>query len=143
MHFGKGVEGETLVEVDDKLGRSDQSWETAYLRAHLARRQKAWGKAAEAYGLLLERLSENGDPYLGATLEARIASGTVRLKVGELDGALEDFTAASVLQPRGIEPVLFLARTYYRKDRQGMAEKHLLSLHKSTEFKNEAAAKIS
>ena len=46
---------------------------------------------------LLDAFEEDGDPYLGATFEARLARGVARLELDRFLDCIEDFAAAREL----------------------------------------------
>jgi len=118
-------------------------WEEPYIRAAEAEAARDWSAAVEAYTVLIDRLLASGDPYLGASLEARLGRGNAWLRLDRFDGALEDFGAAQALAPGAIEPYLLIAKTYYLKGDPASAEARLEGLFDSTALRDEAARRIA
>jgi serine/threonine protein kinase/tetratricopeptide (TPR) repeat protein len=118
-------------------------WEEAYLLAQEAEARRDWARAAEAYTVLLGRISSEEEPYLGAVLDARLGRGNAWLRLEKYDLALEDLGAAQALAPEAIEPYLLLGKTYYLKGDPETAEARLRSLFDATALKDEAARRIA
>ncbi|HAK94290.1 MAG TPA: hypothetical protein DCM87_04640 [Planctomycetes bacterium] len=108
-----------------------EPWENAWLDARRAEREQEWQAVAVACNRLLDALNAGGEAYHGSVLEARLRRGQARLRTGDFEGALSDFSAANFARPEAIEPYLLLARAYYRVENRGLAAAALERLHES------------
>ena len=109
-------------------------------------RESRWKVAAGAYARLLDLAQsevEDGQLYLGLSLEARLGRGQAFLAAGELDGAMEDFGAAMALWPELIGPVILLGKAYCLKGRPEVAEEKFQKLVSRLQHPGEAALAIA
>ncbi len=118
-------------------------WQAAYGKANRAALARHREEAASAYTQLLDAFGPEGEPYLGAVVEARLARGRANLELEQLDEALIDFAAVEALHPAAIEPPLLLANTLLRKGETGPARRRLDGIQARTAFKDEAAERIA
>jgi serine/threonine protein kinase/Flp pilus assembly protein TadD len=115
------------------------AWPSIYARAQLALYQRRREDAVAALDELLDAYRLEGEPYLGAVIEARLARGRALLELRRLDEALRDFAAVQALQPGALEPTLLLARAFLDLDRVAAAREELDRLQRLAGFEGPAA----
>ena len=109
------------MEVIVRAGKT--AWAEAWLSAHRATDEGRWAEAAASYGKLLEMERSAAEPYLGSSIDLRLARGIARLEGKDFPGAIEDFAAARLLSPRSPEPGLLLGKAYFQKGEEDQAER--------------------
>ncbi|MBN1443828.1 MAG: hypothetical protein JXA90_14050 [Planctomycetes bacterium] len=107
-----GPDGLTERAATGILADPDElsSWERAWLRAQKELHAGNWSVAALAYNELLGAAEE---PFVGASLQARIERGIARLELEDYRGAIDDFYRAWGRWPELQEPALLLGKAYY------------------------------
>ena len=130
--------------VDSSLVPSGASkWELAYARAQQASFRRERENVVKAYDEFVDSIRESGDPYLGASLEARLARGRAQLELGSVDDAIADFAGVHAVRSSSLEPVLLLARAFLRSGNERSALRQLESLWTGTAFRTEVAKRAT
>ncbi len=114
-------------------------WSVFWMEAHEAMREKAWAKAADAYGKLLYWHKTRGPLYIGASMEIRIKRGIALLELEEFERAEEEFIAARESWGGFFEPWLLLGKAYYLDGEEDMATRTFEDLFEIAEDKDDAA----
>ncbi len=101
--------------VTGKEEPRQREWVRALLPAHRAVREARPRETAKAFTELIRFEEKHGEPYLGASIEARLGRGIAHLEAQNQSQAIEDFAVCRDRYPTYLEPVLLLARAYYQK----------------------------
>ncbi|HAK96244.1 MAG TPA: hypothetical protein DCM87_14945 [Planctomycetes bacterium] len=109
-------------DLTEAAASAEDSWRRAWLSAHLAMRAEDWAGAVEACNALIGSIEKEGEPYVGADLEARMGRGVALLEQGEYVNARDDFAAVRS-QHHALEPVLLGGKARYLLGEREAAER--------------------
>ncbi len=136
------------AEIQRALGREDEAeaaesmaaqaaaasayrWARAWYEGRRAERERRWGDAVVAYGILMDSATESETPYEGFRMECRLRRGQARLAANEPAGALADFSIACHEWSDAMEPRLYLGRVLHMQGDREAAGRTFEELHAS------------
>ncbi len=130
--LGRDEEAEAAESGAQKAAAASSSrWARTWYESRRAERERRWGDAAAAYGILMDSTAEDEAPYEGFSMESRLRHGQARLAAKEPAGALADFSIASHVWPDAMEPRLYLGRVLHMQGDKEAARRTFLDLHAS------------
>ncbi|MBN1442939.1 MAG: tetratricopeptide repeat protein, partial [Planctomycetes bacterium] len=121
----------TESRAEEAASSSPHRWAKAWYEGRRAERQKRWGDAVVAYGILMDSTADGDVPYEGFRMESRLRRGQARLAAKEPAGALADFSIASHEWPEAMEPRLYLGRVLHLQGEKEAARRTFEELHDS------------
>jgi tetratricopeptide (TPR) repeat protein len=89
------------------------TWAEVWLAARRLEKRKGWQAASAAFDTLVQLASAGREPYVGASVEARVGRAVARLEGQDVGGALKDLGVARFLWPGAVEPALLEAKAHY------------------------------
>jgi tetratricopeptide (TPR) repeat protein len=98
---------------DEALRAARGTWAEVWLTARRLDKREGWQAASAAFDTLVRLASAGREPYVGASVEARVGRAVARLEGQNIGGALEDLGVARFLWPGAMEPALLEAKAYY------------------------------
>jgi tetratricopeptide (TPR) repeat protein len=117
-------------------------WAETWLLARRLLREGRWKEAIDASSRLITSDLQDGEPYVGAAMEARLLRAAARLEDEDVGQALQDLAVVRHLWPTALEPALLEAKAFRLLGREDIAERLLAGLHAAAVFKDDVALGI-
>jgi serine/threonine protein kinase len=112
-------------------------WALPWKEAFRAMRVGDHTAAARWYTEVLQWTETNGEPFLGSSIEARLARGQARLSLKDIR-ALCDFEVVRARFPHALEPALLLGKGLHVLGFPQVADEVFSEIHLRTELKDDA-----
>jgi tetratricopeptide (TPR) repeat protein len=94
-------------------GASHDRWESAWLAARHALREKQWGDAVQAFGTLIQLEADGKEAYLGSAIESCLGRAGASLELKDFVGTVQDTAVARYLWPDSVEARLLEGKALY------------------------------
>ncbi len=137
---GKKEQASSLREKAE--GTSQGGWESAWLAARRALRERQWNEAVQAFGTLIQLEAEGKEAYLGSAIESCLGRGGARLEIKDFVGTVQDSAVARHLWPDSVEARLLEGKALYLMGQPEKAKDLFEKTYDEAPYKDEVAIAV-